>query len=133
LPGILRPGDIFDIPDGITVSEPRAPLMSASLVLYKDDELVEWLEVGEYRETATSLYASYGWFCYAYHDCNIKGDYFDEEDEITVTYDVNLKKGWNWLFQIYKQDENGISGDIVTKVPSGAAFYYPGTLYPEDF
>jgi hypothetical protein len=62
---------------------------------------------------------------YADRDCRVSGRVTfptegpDGSEMLSDTYDLNLKRGWNWILS----EDRGSNFHLVTKIPTGAKFY----------
>jgi hypothetical protein len=100
------------MPNGITVSDAnvKTPNVEASLSAYKSGS-----EVGSFH------YGTAEWnggFMYVNGDVNITGTGVNEG--VTMTYNVDLKKGWNFVYD--KTTEN--ARETTTQTPAGARWLY---------
>jgi hypothetical protein len=119
----------------VTVSNHSVKINTVELDAYKAD--------GDYRDKVGGFYlaATGGWeglLIYVTGHINIAGTYFDKEEyedygkAITTTYSLNLKQGWNI---IYEKTERNAEKTIytvtqTTTAPAGAKWeYYESERY----
>ena len=96
-----------DAPSGVSISDENAKIFFLDDIRgYDEDEN----EIGDfYLEEENDDSEYYTSWMYADRDVTIKGE--DDGDK----YDVNLKKGWNIIYESYTEN----SGSLTSKKPSG--------------
>jgi len=62
----------------------------------------------------------YHWisYCYFSKDAKINGITYDE-DEMSVIYEIDAKKGWNKFYMLYKENSSMLITTDLSKVPDG--------------
>lgn len=113
-----------DMPDGVTISAKDAKGCSINEIsAYKDD-----MFVGEfYYENYDGDNEIDVYFYYMDRDVTITGKY-EDPDYIQQFSNCNLKKGWNYVADIYKgEDSSGKSiYEMTTSIPSGVKWVFSG-------
>ena len=107
-----------DTPPGVTVSNPNVKGVSVYVYVYSSGAIAGELSYGT-AECESSI-------TYVDDDVSLTGSFMATEAEIpfTLTYDVNLKKGWNIVYI----STSGTSVTITTTAPQGAKWSYePGS------
>jgi hypothetical protein len=124
---LLEPME-FDDMEGINVSDKNAKGMEEiTLEAYKDNENVGVFECG-YEDLTQYVQVVY---MFVDRDVKLTGSYTETDGWIfTITYDLDLKKGWNTVYGI-EIEEGG--GTATTKKPdvnlTWNYYTYSGNLY----
>jgi hypothetical protein len=133
-------------PDGVKVSNENARTASTRIDVYKGNDRVDWLTYGKVINRDKEL-AVYGYLMYSDSDVSITGtgtmtDEYEGEKtyihEITITYSVNLKKGWNLIFET--EEEHTVTdtstefkevykGKATSTDPGGLKWYMKDDFY----
>ncbi|MDR1273713.1 MAG: hypothetical protein LBK12_04110 [Odoribacteraceae bacterium] len=99
---------------GLTVSNPKVKMVTTWLRTYQSEERVGefYHGVGEWK----------GYAVYADGNVNITGSFTDNAGK--WTFNAQLKKGWNVLYEkmIEKENRNENEYEAVTRVPEGASW-----------
>jgi hypothetical protein len=125
---------LFDeTPSSITVSNKDVAgiFLIDEFSAYKSNEYVGEIFCGYEQGTETNYMGVRVAYVFVDADVKVTGSYTDPEDEDwTEIYDVNLKKGWNTVYLIETEDENGWSGTCTTTKPSAdLKWYFDGGNY----
>jgi hypothetical protein len=70
---------------------------------------------------------------YADSNCDIVGSFVDKGEyyDTDVIFDMRIKRGWNWLFQIHEENIEGqVFYKYTTDIPAGAVFSFYKTNPP---
>jgi hypothetical protein len=104
-----------EVPEGITVSNRAVKGISVYLEAYKGEEYMGdfYHGVGEWS----------GSLLYVDGDLNVTGSY-TEEGNWKYTYKLQLKKGWNTVYEKYTEKGDGGEAECTTSVPTGAKWYF---------
>jgi hypothetical protein len=101
------------IPAKVTINDPTVKIGDAHIHAYKTGK-----RSGTFYHGTTSEWT--GWLVYSNKDVTITGSAI-REDKHTIKYNVNLKKGWNVMYQ---KDVDKTNSEITTQTPDGAKWYY---------
>jgi hypothetical protein len=103
-----------EIPQGLTVSNPKVKMVTTWLRIYRSGERIGefYHGVGEWK----------GYAVYADGNVNITGSFTDNVGK--WTFNAQLKKGWNVLYEkvIEKENRNENEYEAITRVPEGASW-----------
>lgn len=111
-----------EIPEGITASNGNVKSAGVRLYAYKSDIRENYfrLRSGDWN----------GGLVYIDGDSYITGtstDYMEEEDYTIISiYSLNLKKGWNIVYERETRTENSVTYERTTAAPAGAKWYFSG-------
>jgi hypothetical protein len=111
-----------DVPAGVTVSNKNVKTGTASLNAYKSDS-----EAGYFYHKSGDWE---GELMYADGDVSVTGTETDTDEyegttyTLTIKYSVNLKKGWNRVYQKWTENGNNETVEITTTTPSGATWHF---------
>jgi hypothetical protein len=77
----------------------------------------------------TNYYTSW---MYADRDVTITGEYIDGDDYLS-TINLNLKKGWNVVYDSYTYTETGTSTTMTSQKPAGVGYSWDFGAYHVDY
>ena len=112
-----------DMPEGINLSDMDAKIADIYIEAYDDkDDNVGCFEYK--KETSNSLAVTF--YMYVDRDVRITGSFTETEDGVNYIFNANanLKKGWNFLYQIMSGNESNGTIEMTTTEPSGMKWVY---------
>lgn len=122
LPATLDPTMLapmfYDGYEGVTISAPETQMAAASFHLYDRDGQ----RIGNviYRSNAQRGGGSLQFYdrdCTVTGSLTVFGGIFEPRAD---SYELNLKKGWNWVFSYPNENDNNYA--LITKIPADAGF-----------
>ena len=119
--------DNMEVPDGVLMSNHNVKgTGGVFLVGYdKDNKETGLFFYGKFDEDAEQIIMAA--LVYVDNDVIITGSYSNNDDMIktTVSYDCNLKKGWNFMYVLLSGDGEGrLTGRTTTENPGGLKWVY---------
>jgi hypothetical protein len=110
-----------EMPDGITLSDASAKgCFSLEFYAYKNNDFVGYLSYVNFsgKEEDYKSGSAFVDLVYVDKDLSITGSYTDEDYK--ETYNCHLKKGWNYMAEIYRGKSNDVEADeYTTSLPGG--------------
>jgi hypothetical protein len=114
--------------EGVNISNPDAKVSwDLDFRAYKGDDRVGYF----YYENNEGDNESYVWIVYADRDVSITGTYKSEYSSYIQRYNVNLKKGWNYVSDVYigeDKDGNYIYEES-SSIPAGVKWIFESDSY----
>jgi hypothetical protein len=107
-----------DIPQGVNVSNPNVKGRNPNLYAYKSGA-----KVGRFRQKAENVK---GDITYADGDVKVTGSYTEKGEK--VTFNLDLKKGWNMMYA--KSTTSG--REVTTQAPAEVKWYFEDEDEDED-
>lgn len=117
-PYIEDPSDDRLYGEGVAISNADVKFSVIRLAIYAGDEYLGEVRYGTPEDD--------GRFFYFDADCELIGSHYRSDLDINQIYDLNIKKGWRWLYGT--QVWNGPDGNVITvetKSVDGAFRFFP--------